>query len=455
MRKFFISIVALSLVFCELTAQGVAITSNGTAAHSSAMLDIKSNNKGVLIPRVSSASRKAIANPATGLMVYDSTESTLYMFDGMRWLGFQAMPDNIRPISKLVFPPDQQDTMYAGYSVAVSNDFAVIGAPYRNIPASISGGVFIYKRNGDSWNYFSTLSPSSGALDTAAFGQSVNICGNYIIVGAPFKKNAMGKHVGAAYVFNFNGAAWVQTDIFWGSVEGNGFAGTVDISETGTHVAISEPSATASGMAGAGVIRVYNKLASWMLQASLSDPAPHVGEGFGATLAMSPAGTFIVAGTPDKTVASQQSNGVASVFSRSGSVWSHMHSFGYSGLAGVRTGALVDITNTKVLVVDGGTRKVSCFNIGAPWSTFPYEFPTAVEGASIDPVTGEFYIWCGTTIYRSGNNVAKNISMSGGNYGLPQLFSVYNDRFVIGQPGESSSTGVYGGGWYLGMVNAY
>jgi hypothetical protein len=457
MRKnFFISALALMIVFCELHAQGgVAINTNGTAADNSAMLDIKSNNKGLLIPRVSAVSRKAIANPAMGLMVYDTTESTLYMFDGMRWLGFQAMPDNIRPISKLNFSPDQQDTLYAGYSVSVSNEFAVIGAPYKNGPASLSGGAYVYRRNGDSWNYFTSLSPSSGALDTALFGNSVNICGNFIIVGAPYKENAMAKHIGAAYIFQFNGTAWAQTDILWGSIEGNGFATNVEISESGTYAAISEPGATASGMAGAGVVRVYNKLINWSLQASINDPSPHANEGFGTSLAMSPAGTFIVVGAPDKTVAGQQGNGYAAIFSRSGNIWSFMHSFGAGGIESQRVGQFVDVTNTKLLVVNGGTRTANFFNIAVPWTTFPHVYDKDIEGACIDPVTDEFYVWSSTTIYRSGTDIVKSISMSETLYGLQRLFSVYNNRFVIGQPGERSPSGIYTGGYYFGAVTPY
>jgi hypothetical protein len=45
----------------------------GTATpNSSAQLDVTSTDKGVLLPRVTAAQRSAIANPATGLLVYQS-----------------------------------------------------------------------------------------------------------------------------------------------------------------------------------------------------------------------------------------------------------------------------------------------------------------------------------------------------------------------------------------------
>jgi hypothetical protein len=454
LKIYFISILALMLISAQLHAQGgVAINSNGTIADNSAMLDIKSSNKGVLIPRVSTVARKAIASPATGLMVYDSTESTLYMFDGSRWLGFQAMPDDIRPVSKMLFAPDMQDSLFAGYSVSVSDEFAVIGAPYRNLPASMSGGAYVYRRNGDSWNYFTTLSPSSGALDTTLFGSSVNICGNNIIVGAPYKENAIGQHIGAAYIFQFNGFSWVNAGILWGNLEYSGFGSRVEINEAGNYAAVSEPSATVGAFTAAGVVRVYNKLAGWTLQTSLSDPSPAAYESFGTSMAMSPSGAYIVVGGPDKVVAAQQGNGVAAIFSRSGNIWTHMHSFGSSGSEGVRTGALVDISNTKVLVVNGGTRTVSCYNLGAPWSAYPYPYTSPIDGACIDPVTEQFYVWTVPTIYREGDTKAKSLSMSDGSYGLQNLFAVYNNRFVVGRPGEKSAAGYWAGGYCLGSVN--
>src|SRR3989304_7212176 len=52
---------------------------------SSAVLDVVSTNKGILIPRMDSASRAGIANPATGLLVYDNTANKFYYYTGAAW----------------------------------------------------------------------------------------------------------------------------------------------------------------------------------------------------------------------------------------------------------------------------------------------------------------------------------------------------------------------------------
>lgn len=69
-----------------LQAQSVGINSDGSAAHASAMLDVKSTNKGVLLPRMTLANRNAIAAPATGLSIYQTDNTPgFYYYNGATW----------------------------------------------------------------------------------------------------------------------------------------------------------------------------------------------------------------------------------------------------------------------------------------------------------------------------------------------------------------------------------
>ncbi|RLD87319.1 MAG: hypothetical protein DRJ09_10510 [Bacteroidetes bacterium] len=56
----------------------VAVNTDGSQPDGSAMLDIKSSTKGLLIPRMTTTQRNAITSPAQGLMVYDTEDSTFY-----------------------------------------------------------------------------------------------------------------------------------------------------------------------------------------------------------------------------------------------------------------------------------------------------------------------------------------------------------------------------------------
>ena len=52
----------------------------------SAILDVVSTNKGVLLPRLTSAQKNAIANPAQGLFIFDITTESFWYFDGAQWI---------------------------------------------------------------------------------------------------------------------------------------------------------------------------------------------------------------------------------------------------------------------------------------------------------------------------------------------------------------------------------
>ena len=68
-----------------LGAQAVSINTDGSSPAASAILDVKSTDKGVLVPRMTSAQRTAIAAPATGLLVFDTTTGGFWFYNGTVW----------------------------------------------------------------------------------------------------------------------------------------------------------------------------------------------------------------------------------------------------------------------------------------------------------------------------------------------------------------------------------
>ncbi len=81
-----IFILAIFSLASIANAQNVAINATGAAPAASAMLDISSTTSGLLIPRMTSAQRTAIAAPATGLKVYDTSTNTHWYFNGTVWV---------------------------------------------------------------------------------------------------------------------------------------------------------------------------------------------------------------------------------------------------------------------------------------------------------------------------------------------------------------------------------
>jgi hypothetical protein len=88
MKKFiFTSVITLVLLAYTAVSQEVAISDDASyTASPSAMLDVKSFTKGLLIPRLTTTQMNAISNPAKGLMVFVTTDSSFYFYDGTAWI---------------------------------------------------------------------------------------------------------------------------------------------------------------------------------------------------------------------------------------------------------------------------------------------------------------------------------------------------------------------------------
>ena len=95
-----------------------------------------------------------------------------------------------------------------GKAVATSGNFSIVGAPGDSDTSKSSGAAYILKHTGLSWTITQKLFASDSA-GFSQFGQSVAISGNYAIVGA-YGDNGNGPYSGAAYIFYYNGTNWVE-----------------------------------------------------------------------------------------------------------------------------------------------------------------------------------------------------------------------------------------------------
>lgn len=81
------SILQLLLVFqlafvSKTFSQNIAINTTGNMPDTSAMLDITSTNKGLLVPRMTTAEMNAIPSPANGLLIYNTSLNTFEVNTG-------------------------------------------------------------------------------------------------------------------------------------------------------------------------------------------------------------------------------------------------------------------------------------------------------------------------------------------------------------------------------------
>ncbi len=144
----------------ELLGQGgVSVTIDGSNPDPSAMFDVKSTNKGILIPRMTQVQRNAIAAPATGLLIYQ-TDATpgFYYYNGTAWVSITAIVggDNLGNHTATM------NLNLAGNSVTNANNVtatgtAILGGNTYPIVAGTSGQVL-------TTNGAGLLSWTSGSL---------------------------------------------------------------------------------------------------------------------------------------------------------------------------------------------------------------------------------------------------------------------------------------------------
>ena len=98
MKKIFLLSLFTPLIVTFSFAQNVATNADASLPNSSAMLDVKSTNKGMLLPRVAlsgTADVTTIPTPATSLMIYNTTAAGsgttevvpgYYYWNGSAWV---------------------------------------------------------------------------------------------------------------------------------------------------------------------------------------------------------------------------------------------------------------------------------------------------------------------------------------------------------------------------------
>ncbi|HAD15120.1 MAG TPA: hypothetical protein DCF33_22070 [Saprospirales bacterium] len=355
----------------------VGINANGATPHPSAMLEVSSNNKGVLLPRMTTAERKAIANPAEGLLVFDTDKTTLYIFEGTTWLPLAATsPANLPPLTRTVSDVAEQDR--CGYRVAISDDYAIIGAYTDDIDAKANqGSAYIFKRTGGSWIQLAKLTAADGAahdyfgcsvaisgdwaivgaygsdpgnvsaqgsayifhriddtwtqhskitaVDGAAndnFGVSVSIEGDVAVIGAPNDDVGSITDEGSAYVFGYLSSSntWVQQDKITSPDGASGDAFGYSVAQWNTFIAVGASSADVSGQVNRGSVYAYERMGfDWIFREKIIASDGASADGFGSSIAMST--DYIVVGASGHDTGGKSNQGSAYVYARSGATW--------------------------------------------------------------------------------------------------------------------------------------
>ncbi len=128
----------------------------------------------------------------------DCGAAYVFRYNGSTWVREQKLRAFVQAAGNLF-----------GSSVAVSGDVAVMGAPGEDCAAGTDcGAAYVYRFNGSWWEQEQKLA-SLEPMRNDLFGGSVAVNGDVAVVGAPLHSCAAGYACGAAYVYRFNGSTWV------------------------------------------------------------------------------------------------------------------------------------------------------------------------------------------------------------------------------------------------------
>ncbi len=192
-----------------------------------------------------------------------------------------------------------------GWSVAISSNFAVVGAPYEDSGGTDSGAAYVFFRNQNgenNWGQVAKLT-ASDAADGDQFGISVAISGDFVVVGANFG-DGLEADSGAAYIFNRNQGG----DDTWGQVTKLTASDGQSVDMFGYSVAIDGAYVVvgALGKSGGGIFRgaayIYGRNQggddNWgeVMKLTSSDPGDF--DYFGGSVAID--GNYIVVGAAGK-----------------------------------------------------------------------------------------------------------------------------------------------------------
>ncbi len=142
-----------------------------------------------------------------------------------------------------------------GHSAGISGETVIIGAPGNSGVRTRSGSAYIFERNGEIWAQAAKLI-ANDVRSGDGFGFSVGISGETVIVGAPFADDASGNS-GNAYIFEREELTWtlVEQLIASDAAAGDEFGAAVGISDA---LPIVGARLTDETRINSGAVYIYN-----------------------------------------------------------------------------------------------------------------------------------------------------------------------------------------------------
>jgi hypothetical protein len=232
--------------------------------------------------------------PDAGTIRWNSSTSDFEGYNGTKWVSLTQKTNTwgvqYASESLSLLPSNLEYGGYYGRSLDLdhNNNSIVVGAPLNN-------KVYVLSKNGSSWVEDTILTASDG-MSGDFFGGTSAISGEYIIVGAPYKEVNGNAAQGQCYIFKKAGAVWTEQAILTssdGEADDN-FGSSLDI--RGDYAIVGTPFHTVDGIQFQGQVYVFIRDGTNWTETQILTDADTITQGFGRAVAISD--SFIVVGTP-------------------------------------------------------------------------------------------------------------------------------------------------------------
>lgn len=163
-----IILTAVSLIcFAAVNAQNVAVNGDGSNPDASAILDVKSTDKGLLIPRMTMAQRDAIATPAQGLIVYQTDNTPGFYYYDASWKAMADHLGNHSATQTLNLGNNRlaNTSNVTGLSLSQSGAVTLRGNPGYPAPNNVPVDNFVFREDGGfvaRGKYLAAAMPATG-----------------------------------------------------------------------------------------------------------------------------------------------------------------------------------------------------------------------------------------------------------------------------------------------------
>jgi len=207
-----------------------------------------------------------------------------------------------------------------GHSVSISGDYAIVGAYHDDRGGYPAGAAYLFRRSGTNWTEMQKLPPPNDLTDYRHFGLSVSISGDYCIVGS--WSNDAGENSGSAHIYHSDGTSWTRTNKLTASDPGKWHYFGRSVSIDGDYAIVGASSNTNAACNPGGSAYIYERNAggadNWGQVAKLTGSDVTSGNRFGSSVSIN--GDYAIAGADWHN----NSCGAAYVFERDPSGWTEI-----------------------------------------------------------------------------------------------------------------------------------